>query len=76
MTHNFVFNRDLSSWRWTVDKAVDLEFVRKIYQYYEDDPLVPFTKIIEYIDRNPKLREINEGIERNEGYLKSLSMEK
>jgi spore coat polysaccharide biosynthesis protein SpsF len=75
-THNFVFNRDLSSWRWTVDKVVDLEFICKIYHYYKDDPLVPFTKIIEYIDRNPELREINEGIVRNEGYLKSLSIEK
>ena len=75
-TLNFSFERDLSSWRWTVDKPVDLVFIRKIYAHFDNDPLVPFSKIVEYIDMNPHIRNINTGTIRNEGYLKSLSVEK
>lgn len=70
------FHRNLSAWRWTVDKPADLEFVREIYRHFNDNPLVPFTKIIEHIENNPYLAEINAGSIRNEGYFKSLASEK
>lgn len=71
------FDQNLSHWRWTVDKPDDLEFVRAVYQEFIDQPLVPFTKIISFLERNPKIVEINiASAVRNEGYLKSLSLEK
>lgn len=72
--YNFENNRDLSSWRWTVDKPADLEFICKIYDHFQGEPLVPFLKIVEFIDSNPELLEINKGTVRNEGYLKSLEL--
>jgi spore coat polysaccharide biosynthesis protein SpsF len=73
---NFVHEKDLSSWRWTVDKRVDLEFIREIYAHFRGSPLVSYTEIIEYIETKPELMEINSGIERNEGYSKSLKLDK
>jgi spore coat polysaccharide biosynthesis protein SpsF len=74
--HSVEFDRDLSHWRWTVDKPADLTFVRAIYGEFKDHPLVPFTDVISFIDKNPHLIEINTASTvRNEGYLKSLSME-
>jgi spore coat polysaccharide biosynthesis protein SpsF len=65
--------RDLSAWRWTVDKPEDLEFVRAIYGHFRDRPLVPFEEIVAYVDAHPGLLGLNAGTARNEGYLKSLA---
>lgn len=71
------FDRDLSHWRWTVDKPEDLAFMRAIYGEFKDRPLVPFAEVIDFIEKNPHVAEINmSGTVRNEGYLKSLSTEK
>lgn len=70
------FERNLSHWRWTVDKPSDLEFVRSIYDKFKNQPLVPFLEVIKYLDSNPKILDINAlSAVRNEGYLKSISME-
>jgi len=62
---------DLSHFRWTVDEPRDLEFVRAVYAYLGD---VPFgmKDVLDLLKRHPELKEINTGIERNEGYEKSL----
>lgn len=69
----FEFSPNLSAWRWTVDNPADLEFVRKIFYHFIDNPLVPFEDLIEYIENNPELIEINAGPERNIGYINSLT---
>jgi len=69
-------DRDLSRWRWTVDKPEDLAFIRAICEEFKERPLTPFTEMIAYIEQNPQLLEINSGsATRNEGYLKSLAKE-
>lgn len=73
---NFEYERNLSTWRWTVDKPVDLIFMNKIHDRFVGDPLVKFEKIIDYLDKNPSLLEINDGTIRNEGYLKSINEER
>lgn len=72
---SFEFERDLSSWRWTVDRPVDLEFARTVFAHFSISPLVPFAEILAWLEANPAVRAINAGIERNEGYLKSLASE-
>jgi spore coat polysaccharide biosynthesis protein SpsF len=74
--HSMEWTRDLSHWRWTVDKPADLEFMRQVFGRFIDCPLVPFAEVIAYLEQHPQVREINAGTIRNEGYLKSLSMEK
>ena len=57
--------------RWTVDEAADLEFVRAVYAELGE---VPFgmAEVLELLARRPELRQINAGIQRNEGYAKSV----
>ena len=70
------FGRDLSHWRWTVDKPADLAFVRAVYGEFKDRPLVPFMDIVSFLEQNPHIAEINAAAAvRNEGYLTSLSKE-
>jgi spore coat polysaccharide biosynthesis protein SpsF len=74
-TRNFRFERDLSSWRWTVDKQADLDFMRAVFTRFRDSPLIDFRSVIEWLELNPQVREINAGTIRNEGYYKSIERE-
>jgi spore coat polysaccharide biosynthesis protein SpsF len=73
---NFKFDRDLSDWRWTVDKPEDLEFMANIFREFRNSPFVSYQEVINWLETNPKIREINTNIIRNEGYLKSINLEK
>ena len=73
--HSVEQSHDLSTWRWTVDKPADLAFVRALYAPFKDRPLVPWTELAAYIQAHPELAAINDGTQRNEGYLKSLARE-
>ncbi|MBE0613480.1 MAG: glycosyltransferase family protein [Burkholderiales bacterium] len=72
---NFEYGRDLSSWRWTVDKPNDIEFMNKVLGHFKNDPLVNFEAVIRYLELDPALARINAGTIRNEGYLKSMNEE-
>lgn len=72
---NFKFERDLSTWRWTVDKQEDLEFMRCIFKEFKNKPMVSYKEVIHFLEVNPELMKINNGTVRNEGYLKSLIQE-
>ncbi len=67
--------QDHASERWTVDHAQDLEFVRAVYDalgtvdFGQDEAL-------ELLRERPELRRINQGIDGNEGYLKSLEQDR
>lgn len=74
--HSFEFERNLSHWRWTVDKPADLELMRAIFGHFGAQPLVPFTDVIKLIEQQPELLDINSGTIRNEGYFNSLAAEK
>tara|TARA_S200000501_G_C20752186_1_gene712199 strand:+ start:329 stop:1087 length:759 start_codon:yes stop_codon:yes gene_type:complete len=63
-----------STIRITLDHPEDLELIKKIYEnLYYSNPLFGIESIFKFLDHNPELLEINAGIIRNEGYLKSLS---
>jgi len=72
---NFEYQSDLSSWRWTVDKPNDLEFMNRIFEHFKNNPLVNFEDVIKHLKINPELAGINAGTIRNEGYLKSIKGE-
>lgn len=62
---------DLSHLRWTVDEERDLAFVRAVYAHLGNGPF-GMEEVLDLLGRQPELMEINTGIERNEGYRKSL----
>jgi len=72
---NFEYERDLSGWRWTVDKPEDVSFMNAVFLQFADKPLVAFRDVIAWLDEHPEIRAINAGTARNEGYLKSVTGE-
>jgi len=70
--HSFEQERDLSGWRWTVDKPADLDFVRAVYGHFLKNPLVSYAELVPFIESHPEIAAINAGTLRQEGYLKSL----
>lgn len=73
--YNFEYHKDLSDWRWTVDKPNDLDFMNKIFMHFSSNPVVDFEDVIRYLEDNPEIMKMNAGAMRNEGYLKSISKE-
>lgn len=66
-------DKDLSRFRWTVDEEKDLRFVREVYKHlYKEGQVFATEEILELLSRKPELLDINQGIQRNEGYAKSL----
>ena len=72
---NFKFERNLSHWRWTVDRPEDLEFMRSVFDKFKNNPLVSYQDVIAWLEKNPDIGLINSGVARNEGYKKSLQLE-
>jgi spore coat polysaccharide biosynthesis protein SpsF len=69
---DFQFERDLGDWRWTIDRTEDLAFANAVYSHFQDQPLVSYIDVIQWLDLNPHIRELNSNVIRREGYLKSL----
>lgn len=67
---------DLSAERWTVDEPRDFEFVSRIYgELYPRNPAFGWREVLSLLSAQPQLRSINTGIQRNEGYQKSLKQD-
>jgi len=65
---------DDSKYRITVDEEADLVAVKLIFEALYSDKHSPFgvEEIKEFLDKNPKIWQINSMIVRNEGLIKSL----
>lgn len=64
---------DLSSLRWTVDEAVDLELITQIYaRLYPEDPEFSTDDVLSFLDSEPRLKTMNKSLQRNEGMAKSM----
>lgn len=68
---NVEHSKDFSALRWTVDEPRDLEFARVIYSRF-GTPNFGMEDILKLLRNEPQLASINAGINRNEGYAKSL----
>jgi spore coat polysaccharide biosynthesis protein SpsF len=64
---------DISDLRWTLDTLEDLKFTLEVYRrLYKPDRLFLMNDILSLLNQEPALSEINSGIERNAGYIKSM----
>jgi len=69
--------RDLSKYRITIDEPEDYEFLKRIFENFHDKWLeVRLNDVIDFLTKNPDIFNINAHLIRNEGYLKSLEMDK
>ena len=56
-----------------MDKEKDLKFTREIYsRLYVPGHIFSMEDILNLLEREPQLKEINKGIERNLGYKKTV----
>jgi len=70
---NVVNRIDLSDKRWTLDEKNDYVFVKSIYKnLYNRNKYFKMKDILKFIKENPEIEKINENINRNEGYIKSI----
>jgi spore coat polysaccharide biosynthesis protein SpsF (cytidylyltransferase family) len=71
------YKEDISQKRWTLDNAVDLDFLGQVYKHlYIKNPLFGMDDILRLIYEKPEIELINQHIVRNAGYLKSLKEDK
>lgn len=73
---NYKNSKDLSKYRWTVDEKDDLRFVREIYSRMSPKQIFSTKDVLKIISNNPKLVNINNRFNRNEGYVNSLKKDK
>lgn len=70
---DFKGETDLSSHRWTVDEARDFEFITRVYEkLYPSAPDFGTAEVLDLLCKHPEIMNINQGIQRNEGYANSL----
>lgn len=63
---------DLHDERWTLDEPEDLEMVKAVYDAFSPRTDFSMEEIFDFLNENNHIREINSGIIRNEGLIKSL----
>ena len=69
-------SKDLSKYRVTIDEPEDFEVVKWIINnLYKEKDIFHMKEIIEYLDSHPEVFQLNQGIIRNEGLMKSVEEE-
>jgi len=64
---------DQSALRWTVDEPEDFVLVTEIYNaLYPTNQNFTWIDVLHYVNDHPELSTLNRGIDRNEGYKRSL----
>ena len=69
-------DEDLSHLRWTLDYEEDLRFVREVYDRLYHGQVFLMKDVLALLRAEPELAQINQGITRNAGYLRSLEQER
>ncbi len=67
---------DLNGERWTLDTPQDLALLRAIAAHLGGDRPPRMAEVLAVLERSPELRQINDGIVRNEGLIKSLARDR
>lgn len=74
---NYGNDKDLSSFRWTVDEPEDFELIAGIYQeLYPINPGFRMEDVFSLMQQKPELFQINKTFQRNEGMARSLEEDK
>jgi spore coat polysaccharide biosynthesis protein SpsF len=57
---------DRADWRWTVDTAEDLEFVRQIYRRLDGVETISWLDVVAILEDEPELMWINSHVRQKE----------
>jgi len=65
--------KNLSMYRLTLDYQEDFELLKTIYEYFKDRHFdFEMKEVIDFLDANPKIKEINSEAKRNAGWQSAL----
>jgi spore coat polysaccharide biosynthesis protein SpsF (cytidylyltransferase family) len=68
---------NLGAHRWTLDEKKDYMFLKELFDgLYRKNTYFGMNDILRFLEKNPKIININAAITRNEGYTRSLRNEK
>lgn len=74
---SFEMRYDLSAKRWTLDEKDDYRFIRLVYKHlYRKHKIFTMEQVLGLLEKHPEYEKINHAILRNEGYLRSLRLDK
>lgn len=72
--HSVERTPSLADKRWTVDTEQDFDKILQIYEaLYSQNPDFHMQDVLDFLNVHAEIEKLNEGIIRNEGYLKSLA---
>jgi len=75
--YNYTNDSDRSHLRWVLDEEADYKFIAEVYKrLYREGVIFFMDDVLDLLEKYPELNNINKKIKRNEGYLKSLKIEK
>ena len=69
--NQLVYSIDYSNYRWTLDEEEDLHFLNAIYSQLDD--FCSWLEVIDFLKNNPKIIELNNNIQFNEGSIIGLN---
>ena len=74
---NYKSEKNLSAERWTLDEKEDFVLIKGVIEaLYPENPKFSMYDVLQFLDKNPHLRQVNKHIGRNEGYERSLEQDK
>lgn len=53
---------DYGFYRWTVDTAEDLQFVRHVYAHFDNRDTFSWMEVLEFVQRHPEIAQINAAV--------------
>lgn len=75
--YNYTNDADYSHMRWVLDEEADYKFIAEVYKrLYREGGIFYMDDVLDLLAKHPELNDINKKIKRNEGYMKSLKIEK
>lgn len=74
---NYISEKDLQNYRWTLDTREDYELIKIIYsKLFKENSFISYKEVLKLFDADKELYKINKHINRNEGYIASLKKDK
>jgi len=74
--YNVKYAENISHLRWTLDTAPDWVFIQQVYEeLYRSKEIFFMNDVLNLLRIRPELNDLNSGIVRNDGYLKSIAQE-
>lgn len=73
---NMENTNDYSDIRLAVDHKIDFDLVKIVIEQFPENEIFSLENIVSFLNKNPKLKQMNSHLQLDEGYIKSLKDDK